>query len=53
MEIEYLGDLPIEEKVSESPNKDAVISTLDPDDEVSKRFEEIVSDIIEKFAKEE
>ncbi len=53
MEIEYLGDLPIEEAVSNSPNKDAVISTLDPSDEVSKRFKEIALEIKEKFAKEE
>ena len=49
MEIEYLGDLPIEEKVSDSPNHDATVSTLDPSDEVSKRFEEIANDIKEKF----
>ena len=49
MEIEYLGDLPIEEAVSNSPNKEATISTLNPDDEVSKRFKEIVEEIIEKF----
>ena len=49
MEIEYLGDLPIEEKVSDSPNHDATISSLDPSDEVSKRFEEIVKEIIGKF----
>ena len=49
MEITYLGDLPIEEKVSDSPNHDGVISTIDPDDEVSKRFVEIVKDIQEQF----
>lgn len=49
MEIEYLGDLPIEESVSNSPNNDAVISVLDPDDEVSKRFKEIALEIKEKF----
>ena len=49
MEIEYLGDLPIEEAVSNSPNNEATISTLNPDDEVSKRFKEIVEEIIEKF----
>lgn len=49
MEIEYLGDLPIEEAVSNSPSKDATISTLNPDDEVSKRFKEIVNEIKEKF----
>ncbi|MDO5860306.1 Mrp/NBP35 family ATP-binding protein [Methanobrevibacter sp.] len=49
MEIEYLGDLPIEEAVSNSPNKDAVISVLNPDDEVSKRFKEIALEIKEKF----
>ena len=53
MEIEYLGDLPIEEKVSDSPNKEATISVLEPDNEVSKRFEEIVKEIQEKFAKSE
>ena len=49
MEITYLGDLPIEESVSDSPNKDATISTLDPSDEVSKRFKEIVEDIKKEF----
>ena len=49
MEIEYLGDLPIEEAVSDSPNSDATISTLNPDDEVSKRFVEIVKEIENKF----
>jgi ATP-binding protein involved in chromosome partitioning len=49
MEITYLGDLPIEEKVSESPNNDGVISTIDPDDDVSKRFVEIVEDIQKEF----
>ena len=49
MEIEYLGDLPIEEKVSDSPNQEGVIATVDPDDEVSKRFVEIVEDIQDKF----
>lgn len=53
MEIEYLGDLPIEEKVSNSPNLDGVIATIDPDDEVSKRFVEIVGEIQERFIKEE
>lgn len=52
MEITYLGDLPIEEKVSDSPNQDGVISTIDPDDEVSKRFVEIVEDIQKEFIKE-
>ncbi len=52
MEITYLGDLPIEEKVSDSPNRDGVISTLDPDDEVSKRFVEIVSEIQNDFTKD-
>ena len=49
MEITYLGDLPIEESVSDSPNKDATISVLNPDDEVSKRFKEIVEDIKKEF----
>ena len=53
MEIEYLGDLPLTEKVSDSPNQDGVVSTLDPDGEVSKRFEEIVGKIKEEFLTEE
>ncbi|WP_295612912.1 Mrp/NBP35 family ATP-binding protein [uncultured Methanobrevibacter sp.] len=53
MEIEYLGDLPLTENVSDSPNKDGVVSTLDPDGEVSNQFSEFVSKIKEKFFKEE
>ena len=49
MEITYLGDLPIEEKVSNSPNEDGVIATIDPNDDVSKRFVEIVEDIQKEF----
>ncbi|MBQ7928729.1 MAG: P-loop NTPase, partial [Methanobrevibacter sp.] len=49
MEITYLGDLPIEEKVSDSPNHDGVVSTIAPDDEVSKRFVEIVEEIQKEF----
>ena len=52
MEITYLGDLPIEEKVSNSPNEDGVIATIDPNDEVSKRFVEIVEDIQKEFIEE-
>ena len=53
MEIEYFGDLPLTEKVSDSPNQDAVISTIDPEGEVSKRFEEIVNQINDEFFKKE
>ena len=53
MEIKYLGDLPLTEKVSDSPNQDGVVSTIDPDGEVSKRFEEIVGKIKDEFLKEE
>lgn len=49
MEITYLGDLPIEENVSDAPNKQGTISVLDPSDEVSKRFKEIVEDIKKEF----
>jgi ATP-binding protein involved in chromosome partitioning len=52
MEITYLGDLPIEEAVSQAPYRDAAISVLDPSDEVSKRFVEIVSDIQKEFIEE-
>ena len=49
MEIEYLGDLPIEEQVSKAPYEEGAITVLNPDDLVSKRFVEIVEDIQEKF----
>ncbi|MCQ2970580.1 MAG: Mrp/NBP35 family ATP-binding protein [archaeon] len=52
MEITYLGDLPIEEKVSDAPNNEGAISVIDPNDEVSKRFVEIVKDIQKEFIKE-
>ena len=52
MEITYLGDLPIKESVSESPYKNATISVLDPDDEVSERFREIIEDIKKEFIEE-
>ena len=52
MEIEYLGDLPLTEKVSDSPNQDGVVSTIDPDGEVSKRFVEIANQIKDSFFKE-
>ena len=53
MEIDYFGDLPLTEKVSDSPNQDGVVSTIDPDGEVSKRFVEIVNQIDDSFFKEE
>lgn len=53
MEISYFGDLPLTEKVSDSPNQDGVVSTLEPDGEVSKRFVEIANAIKEAFLKEE
>lgn len=52
MEITYLGDLPIEERVSDSPNQEGVIATIDPNDVVSKRFVEIVKDIQKEFTEE-
>ena len=52
MEITYLGDLPIEERVSDSPNRDGVIATISPDDAVSKRFVEIVKEIQKEFTEE-
>lgn len=53
MEIDYFGDLPLTENVSDSPNRDGVVSTIDPDGEVSKRFEEIVNQINDSFFKAE
>ena len=53
MEIEYFGDLPLTEKVSDSPNQDGVVSTIDPDSEVSKSFEELVGKIKVSVFKDE
>ena len=53
MEINYFGDLPLTENVSDSPNRDGVVSTLDPDGEVSKRFVDIVHGIEDEFFKKE
>lgn len=53
MEIEYFGDLPLTEKVSDSPNQDGVVSTIDPEGEVSQRFVEIVNQIDDSFFKSE
>jgi ATP-binding protein involved in chromosome partitioning len=52
MEITYLGDLPIEESVAQSPYENGTISVLNPDDEVSKRFREIIEDIKKEFIEE-
>ncbi len=53
MEINYLGDLPLTEKVSNSPDKGGVISTIDPKSDVTKRFAEIVKQIQDDFFKKE
>ena len=44
MEITYLGDLPLTEKVSSSPNKGGVMVTIEPKSDVTKRFTEIVNE---------
>lgn len=53
MEITYLGDLPLTEKVSDSPNKDGVVATLDPEGVVANRFMEIAIQIQDELLKEE
>lgn len=53
MEITYLGDLPLTEKVSDSPNKDGVVATIDPEGIVANRFMEIAIQIQDEFLKEE
>ncbi len=53
MEITYLGDLPLTEKVSSSPNKGGVMVTIEPKSEVAKRFTEIVDEIQDDFFKKE
>ena len=50
MEITYLGDLPLTEKVSDSPNKDGVVVTLDPEGLVTSRFMEITIQIQDKLS---
>lgn len=53
MEIIYLGDLPLTEKVSSSPNKGGVMVTIEPKSDVTKRFTEIVNEIQDDFFKKE
>lgn len=53
MEITYLGDLPLTEKVSSSPNKGGVMVTIEPKSDVTKRFIEIVNEIQDDFFKKE
>ena len=53
MEITYLGDLPLTEKVASSPNKGGVMVTIEPKSDVTKRFTEIVNEIQDDFFKKE
>lgn len=53
MEITYLGDLPLTEKVSSSPNKGGVMVTIEPKSDVTKWFTEIVNEIQDDFFKKE
>lgn len=53
MEITYLGDLSLTEKVSSSPNKGGVMVTIEPKSDVTKRFTEIVNEIQDDFFKKE
>ena len=53
MEITYLGDLPLTEKVSRSPNNGGVMVTIEPKSDVTKRFTEIVNEIQDDFFKKE
>ena len=53
MEITYLGDLPLTEKVSSSRNKGGVMVTIEPKSDVTKRFTEIVNEIQDDFFKKE
>ena len=53
MEITYLGDLPLTEKVSSSPNKGGVMVTIEPKSDVTKRFTEIVNEIQDDIFKKE
>ena len=53
MEITYLGDLPLTEKVSSSPNKGGVMVTIEPKSDVTKRVTEIVNEIQDDFFKKE
>ena len=53
MEITYLGDLPLTEKVSSSPNKGGVMVTIETKSDVTKMFTEIVNEIQDDFFKKE
>lgn len=52
MEIQYLGELPLTEKVGESANKDSTIVNSYAEEEVSKKFLNIVDDLVKYFLEE-
>lgn len=52
MGIQYLGELPLTEKVGESANKDSTIVNSYAEEEVSKKFLNIVDDLVKYFLEE-
>lgn len=52
MGIQYLGELPLTEKVGESANKDSTIVNSFAEEEVTKKFLNIVDDLMKYFLEE-
>ncbi|WP_288193669.1 Mrp/NBP35 family ATP-binding protein [uncultured Methanobrevibacter sp.] len=53
MDIDYLGDIPLTEEVSNAVDEDTITTVEDPKNPVSKEFKDIVEKIEDKFFKKD
>ncbi|AGN16723.1 Mrp/NBP35 family ATP-binding protein [Methanobrevibacter sp. AbM4] len=53
MDIDYLGDIPLTEEVSNAVDEDTITTVEDPKNPVSKEFRDIVEKIEDKFFKKD
>ncbi len=53
MDIDYLGDIPLTEEVSNAVDEDTITTVQDPKNPVSKEFKDIVEKIEDKFFKKD
>ena len=53
MDIDYLGDIPLTEEVSNAVDEDTITTVEDPKNPVSKEFKDIVEKIEDKFFKQD
>ncbi|MGN0094396.1 MAG: Mrp/NBP35 family ATP-binding protein [Methanobrevibacter sp.] len=53
MDIDYLGDIPLTEEVSNAVDEDTMTTVEDPKNPVSKEFKDIVEKIEDKFFKKD